>query len=639
MQKREIVAELGADALMASEAIAASLLANDAAKYYFALLQSARLNADAPQIPAPTLRAERLASSIKDTWLDDVIAQTKKTSDAHYAIPNLAALIERLDAEIRNMFACLPPSESGQFTQRLDALPQGPTADAIAGETIDAMTSADREAGDSHHLIVMDAHKAINRLQAATSIEIIDGARVSGLSESGKTRVSAFMSGLNRTAPLKFDHPGLGTTATEHQGKLLIQNDIGTTDAHVLVIRVAERTVSVTYTDIHRRRLQFFQNLAKPFDVDWEGPHRRTSAALETGGFLMTTGTYRGKSDENVADFLSHLGSRLVFLIDWNRMRKRLRGFIPQTEAIATLEWAAREEFGHRALLEVGGEEALAEAVEYAVGGRLRYGDRLDRLISPPEAVGFIRFALRNAALGLRQGRSRRNIQDELKVYLKRLIENERLTIFDTAVDHAACLYDTAFALVEALDRAHLADRTTQFEQLAARAAVWEARADHLLNEARAEIKRTNRTSTLLQFFEWVDDAVDESEEAASLLDLYGEVDMPAEAFAKLRPLAECALGGAQELIKCIECVSEVTHADVRDDLDEFLAAFEKLAAFEHRADSEFRTVRRWLIREAMDARAAMLLRDCAQSLESATDAQVHAAQALRTYVIEEVLS
>ena len=50
--------------------------------------------------------------------------------------------------------------------------------------------------------------------------------------------VRAFMAGLNRTAPLKFNHPGLGTTATRAGDRLILQNDIGTTDAHVIVVHV-----------------------------------------------------------------------------------------------------------------------------------------------------------------------------------------------------------------------------------------------------------------------------------------------------------------------------------------------------------------------------------------------------------------
>jgi hypothetical protein len=41
----------------------------------------------------------------------------------------------------------------------------------------------------------------------------------------------------------------------------VIQNDIGTTDAHVIVIHVQDLTTSVTYTDVHPERLAFFQEL------------------------------------------------------------------------------------------------------------------------------------------------------------------------------------------------------------------------------------------------------------------------------------------------------------------------------------------------------------------------------------------
>ena len=102
------------------------------------------------------------------------------------------------------------------------------------------------------------------------------------------------MDGLNRTSPLKFDHPGLGTTATEHNGQLLIQNDIGTTDAHVLVVRVRELSTTVTYTDIHDARLKFFKSLFEAFDVTWEGTEQRQSDKLSSGQYLLATGSYEG---------------------------------------------------------------------------------------------------------------------------------------------------------------------------------------------------------------------------------------------------------------------------------------------------------------------------------------------------------
>ena len=80
----------------------------------------------------------------------------------------------------------------------------------------------------------------------------MDGATVYGLTDTDRALVAAFMAGVNSTAPLKFDHPGLGTTATHAGDRLVIQNDIGTTDAHVLVLHVVGLTLTVMYTDIHR---------------------------------------------------------------------------------------------------------------------------------------------------------------------------------------------------------------------------------------------------------------------------------------------------------------------------------------------------------------------------------------------------
>jgi hypothetical protein len=72
------------------------------------------------------------------------------------------------------------------------------------------------------------------------------------------------MAGLNRTSPLKFNHPGLATTAAREGNKLAIQNDIGETDAHVIVIHVEGMTVNITCSDVHLERLQFMRNMLSP---------------------------------------------------------------------------------------------------------------------------------------------------------------------------------------------------------------------------------------------------------------------------------------------------------------------------------------------------------------------------------------
>ena len=640
ISKQAIVAELGDQQVLAPDTIAESLVANDQVKYYFALLQSACAHAAHPGLPATDLKAERLACRLGDDWLDEVVAGTRMDAAGNYQIPNGPEILNRVWSGIGAMLACLPARDQNAFRARLKALEFPALANgAIPGPLIPAMTSGNRKGGDSLHLVVMDSHRAIHRLQTETAVETLAGARVHHLSAKGRKRVEAFMLGLERTAPLKFDHPGLGTTATEAEGRLLIQNDIGTTDAHVLVIRVEGLAVTVAYTDIHRPRLRFFKSLFEGFGMTWSATEERESDRFASGQYLLSSGRYEAATEAELHAFLTHLGSRIVFLIDWNRTRKRLQAFVGKEQAVEVLKWAADHDFGHRALLEIGGERALAEAVEYAAGTQLGYGQRLDDLIGPARAAAFLREAFRLASLGLRQRRSRRNINDEIKACLRGSFEHERLHIFDLAAGHAAIGYDLAAALLEALSRLGTDAGDARIPKFAARAVEWEKRADQTLNDARDDIRRFERPDSLQEFFEFADDAIDDLEEAAELLDLTRLTAPSPTAVGKLGELAELPVMSARELVKCIECAASVTRSDVRDDLDEFMAALEQLTVIEHKADDVLRSFRRWLILENTGQRQTLVLRELSQALETATDAHAHAGQALRAYVMEEVLA
>ncbi len=636
--KSKIIAELGEADLVLPDRIAEALTANDHVKYYFALLQTARANAEHPAIPVPDLKAERLASHVTDEWLDGTVAETRRAAPQQYAIPHVDDILGCISHSIDTMLGCLPTDQQTALRARMAELDFKLAKDGvIAGSAIDAMTSGNRSRGDSLHLLVMDAHKAINALQAATASESILGASTRGLSERSKRLVACFMTGLNRTAPLKFDHPGLATTALEHDGRLLLQNDIGTTDAHVLVVRVSGLEVSVTYTDIHSARLKFFVELFSEFSVDWQRADNRTSNVLENKSYIFTTGIFRAADEAELGRYLDHLGSRIVFLIDWNKMRKRLRAFVDKARALEVLHWAAEHDFGHRALLEAGGEQVLAEAVEYAAGASLRYGDRLDNLIGAENATRFLRRAMEIASIGLRQGRSRRLIADEIKAELKRHFETTGLAILDLATRHAETGFDLAITLRDALE--DLEGGAPASNALAARALQWEHLADQILNEARDDIKRHQRPAALLRFFEGADDAVDELEEAASMIELLSPVAVPGVAIEELRGLADTVLACAQEFIKSIECAAAISRSDVCDDFDDFLSAFGSLMDLEHRADDLLRAVRRALAQHVESARAIYLIDLVSGSLESASDAYMHAAQALRAYLLEEVIA
>src|SRR5262249_23990518 len=141
--------------------------------------------------------------------------------------------------------------------------------------------------------------------------------------------------GVSQTAKLKFQHPGLTTTATRSGSRLILENDIGETAAHVLVLRVEGSKIEIVHTDVHLQRLQFFQGLFSGVPVSWKDTNARAArGALGAGLFYECIGTLEAADAARREAFLQWIGSRLVFLIDWNRARKQLRSFVGKEEAL-----------------------------------------------------------------------------------------------------------------------------------------------------------------------------------------------------------------------------------------------------------------------------------------------------------------
>jgi hypothetical protein len=69
---------------------------------------------------------------------------------------------------------------------------------------------------------------------------------------------------------------------------VVITNDIGTIDAHVLIVEVEGSTTTLRYTDVHRKRARFFQSLFQALDVRWENMLIRRDEALAEGFVLVT---------------------------------------------------------------------------------------------------------------------------------------------------------------------------------------------------------------------------------------------------------------------------------------------------------------------------------------------------------------
>lgn len=635
--KTTILQDLGEADLLLPALIDQALAANDRTKYYFSLLQAARAHADVPDAQASDLRAERLAAGIEDRGLDQVVAGAARGDGETYDIPRSADIRDAIHDGIATMIAALPGDDGADFAGRLDKLTPALAAEAdLDGPTIDRMTAGDRDKGDSPHILVMDLHKAINRLQADIAEENLDGAKVYRLSETSRPLVAAFMRGLNRTAPLKFDHPGLDTTATDANGRLMIQNDIGTTDAHVLVITVENRTATLTYTDIHERRLDFFRGLFHAYAVEWDAVRQKKRPEFESGAYHLATGVFRAPDDAALADYLAFLGSRIVFLIDWNKARKRLRNFVGNGEAISLLTWAAENDFGHRGFLEVGGERPVFEAIELCAGPRLRYGDRLDGLLGLEAARSYLQTVLKNASEGLRAVRSHRLIRDEMKIELLKYFESAQQDLLRLAMRHAGYTSEIAQAVAEGLAASPGDAAITAAAQ---RCRDWEQRADDLLNQARQEIRRSGSPAILLRFFERLDDAADGLEDAAFLLSLTAKHRPTPSLFPPVAELASLLVEAGHEIVKGLASAQHVARGGPGEDVDDLFQTLDRILEIEHRADDALRRASATAVAEAADFRDLHVVLRLAEALEKASDALALAAQNLRTFILDEVLA
>ncbi len=642
--KVAIVESLGEKAVLLPGLIAAALAANDRLKVRLTLLQEASAHASEPGRAAPSLENEMLASGLDDSAFVEIFAGARPLDAGHFIAPGAAALAAGMTGDLAAMLSPLEVAsgaEGAALKTRVEAivanLPSFPD-DRVAHAEVLALASARRDAGDSLHLLVMDLHRAINRLASETAVEDVDGAGAAGLDNSARARVKAFMRGLNRTKNLAFGHPGLATTAGQIGARLSIQNDIGTTDAHVLVVRVEGLTATTTYTDVHRPRAKFFMSLFDGSGVEWSPLGEKRQRNLAEGEvFYLLTGVFHAHDAPELDRFLELLGSRIVFLIDWNKARKALQLFTGKRAAIDILTDAARRNEGHRAFLELGGAELVYEAIRNAASGRIAYGVPLDQALGDEECRGFLRHVLRVACEGLKDGRSTRLIRDEIQADLSQRLDTAESETLAIALRHLgltrmlAGMIETAF-LPESL--ASLDERRV----LATRAKALEAKADRLTVEARGLSFRLREAGDLLALIDQIEAATDCFDEAAFLISL-AEGDAANLISPPLASLASIATASVAQLTRAIEGALLVPRGK-REDAAFALKCIDSVADAERAADAAERAAMGALLGPDLagaEARVIVLGLEIARTLEEATDRVAHAAMSLRARLLQEL--
>lgn len=641
MEKTQAIAALGQRSLLLPGWIKAALSANDRLKLYLSVLQAAAAHAEHPDADTLDLSAELAAAHVDAPWLRDLPASASRI-DGTLLLPELARLAHLFSDDLQTMARPLVESNGDAAPLRarlqhwlewLDAL-QG---ERLEGAQLQSLTRGQRAGGDdSLHVLVMDMHRALNQLAGTVSSEEIDGAHVWQVQPGDRDRIAAFMRGLNRTAPLKFEHPGLATAVTRDGERLLLQNDIGTNDAHVLVMQVEGLTITLSYSDLHRARFAFFQALLEPFGAHWRSVQSKVDAALNEGE-AYTFGTARFDcADEPALDAaLEGIGSRIVFLIDWNRARKRLLPFVDKKGAIAVLHEAARRDAGHMGWLKAGGDALIYSAMQDVGQGAFRIGDRLDAVLGADDACAFLVEVLRMASAAFLGGQPAALVADETRLLLARRVRQHN-TEFDLLEEHAAYCHALAQAINDGLAHDVMAAASSgesAAQDLAARAKVWERQADHLVMRAREAAQRQPRWQPFARLLELSDDIADALEEAAFLMSLIADGHQQGwdgAVHESLSRLAQTVLAATQEHVKALAIARCLGDASDTADNDSFLAASWNVLRSERQCDELLRTARRAILAVVRDAPALMLANDLASTLELASDRLLVAGYALR---------
>jgi uncharacterized protein Yka (UPF0111/DUF47 family) len=618
--------------------IAEGLSANDRVKVRLSVLQAAERHARDPAGAKFDLATECSAAGIDAAAMDTLVDRASVATDQRVTAPGLRELGSGIWADVMTMIRAVKagdaPCGDAAF-ERLFAIKRAAalgSSDAVELQEIGKLTAVSAGEGDSLHRLIMDLHKSLNRLAAEHAEEVLAGAHVYGLLPKNRPAVEAFMRGVGSTRGLKFGHPGLATTATRSHQRLIIQNDIGETEAHVVVIAVETGAVTITYTDVHRSRAKFFTELLSDFPVQWSGLERPSAQSLgDNEGFYLVTGRYRTSEDEQRNAFLELVGASLVFLIDWNKASKVLRTLVSNKDAVRVLEWAARHRFGHRGFLELGGSELVASAVHHAASTRIGFGERLDHALGREAATDFLKAVLRVSAKALMQGSSVRLARDRIEADLVRHLERVDAAPMAVLVRQAGLAREIAVAIAHCIaeqqarrrfDRAALAKVARRIEE----------KADRIAIEARREIERLDGHRIIGRLVDRVEEAIDDLEQAAFIASLAPQ-DLASELLESLPKLCAAAVAGTEAVAAGVAAAAEVSEGQ-RADSEDALAAVARLIEIEHQGDAAERTVTALVLSGDFDLKTALCALELARALERATDRLAGFGHLLREHVL-----
>jgi uncharacterized protein Yka (UPF0111/DUF47 family) len=639
--KTKIIEQLGETELLLPSLIAQGLAANSRVKARLTALQAAQRRAQSPSNVHFDLMEECRAASIDPMPMEALVNSASLLDCKQLTAPGLGKLGIAIWDDVAAMGAAVRAGDEATgdaLLARLAAMRAAcwpEPSDTIALSQIASLTGISESTGQSLHRLVMDLHKALNQILAAHAEELVAGAHAYGLPPGDRAVVEAFMRGLEATRKLKFGHPGLGTIASRSGTHVTIQNDIGETDAHVVVVTIESNSVTVTYTDAHLARAKFFTTLLRTFPIQWSGLDRKSSEGLGGNGvFYLVTGRYQGVDHAECLSVLEAIGASLVFLIDWNKARKVLQAWITKADAIRVLDWAAHNRFGHRGFLELGGSELVASAVRHAAPARIGFGERLDHVLGRDGAVDFLKTVLRVSAEALLEGSSVKLARDRIEADLVRHLESVDATLLAIVARQAGLARDIAAAVVQFIADLH-SHRPCDRTALATQARRIEEKADRIALEARSEIARFGAGSAIGSLVNRMEEAIDELEQAAFAASLLSSENAP-DVLQALAVLSAVAVSGAEAAASGIAAATTVPEGH-RVDSEDALAAVGGLFEAEHKGDAVERGITVIALRGEFDLKTTLCVLELSRALERAIDQLAGFGHLLHEHMLAEL--
>jgi uncharacterized protein Yka (UPF0111/DUF47 family) len=250
-------------------------------------------------------------------------------------------------------------------------------------------------------------------------------------------------------------------------------------------------------------------------------------------------------------------------------------------------------------------------------------------VLGDAETLAFLRFVFQTATGGLLSGASQALIHDRIRVALAEHFSNEEQRLLRIACDHAGLIFELASLVRDGVQ----ADADGAGKR-AKRARRFEHDADQLVVETLEAVRRRPDFGVFLSLLQSADDAADELEDAAFLLDLDMLEGKPLEA---LQTLADMVAEASQEWIKALGHATQIGLAG-RAETEDFLTAIDRISALEHQADDAERALAACAVQHAKDFRQLHLFTAIGSKFEAAADALKHVSLMLRDHVLEDVI-